>query len=144
MSYRRKIGLAITAIAGVLARLAIRANLQVRATAAECAQNLAGDDLIPTLLVGSTTPSRSPVLLTMFGHGSLRWALVALDGTPTTSSTMAAAGAPNAFCPRIKTSQWETCFPRCPEHSRRNNKVSFLNALFRQCDSCQHHQSNCK
>ena len=37
----------MTAILGVLAGLAIRANLQVRATAAEYAQNLTGDALIP-------------------------------------------------------------------------------------------------
>ena len=47
MSLRKKFGLMMTAILGVLAGLAIRANLQVRATAAEYAQNLTGDALIP-------------------------------------------------------------------------------------------------
>ena len=46
MSGRKKFGLITTAILAVLAGLAIRANVQVHASAAECAQNLAGDDLI--------------------------------------------------------------------------------------------------
>ncbi len=45
---RKRFGLITTAIVAVLAGLAIRANLQFHATAAECAQNLAGDELIPS------------------------------------------------------------------------------------------------
>lgn len=45
---RKKFGLITTAIVAVLAGLAIHANLQVHATAAEYAQNLAGDELIPS------------------------------------------------------------------------------------------------
>jgi hypothetical protein len=48
MSTRKKFGLVTFAIVAVLVGLVIHANLQVQATAAECAQTLAGDELIPS------------------------------------------------------------------------------------------------
>ena len=46
MSGRKKLGLTTAAVMAALIGLAIRANVQVHASAAECAQSLAGDELI--------------------------------------------------------------------------------------------------
>jgi hypothetical protein len=48
MSLRKKAGLVTAAIVAVLAGLAVYANLQVHATAAEAARSLDGDELIPS------------------------------------------------------------------------------------------------
>lgn len=77
---RKKSGLITTAIVVVLAVLAIHANLQVHATAAECAQNLAGDELIPSPIGAvnhAITIHRSPhdvwPWLAQMGAGRAGW-----------------------------------------------------------------------
>jgi proline iminopeptidase len=63
MSWRKKFGLITTAIMAVLAGLAIHADVQVHATAAESAKNLAGDELIPSpigMVNHAVTIHRSP------------------------------------------------------------------------------------
>lgn len=80
MSLRREFKFVTAAIVAVLAGLAIHANVQVHATAAERAQKLAGDELIPSpigVVNHAITIHRSPAdvwpWLAQMGSGRAGW-----------------------------------------------------------------------